>query len=143
MSLNKYTTAFLIELDKEYMGLRERHTKAAPRPGTIPIGGGDWMDTFFRMEGVAGILSAVRRGKSIREGLEEGKQDSRRAVLIWNERRGKKDYQTHRWEQTAFDYLDSLVTRLLRQVYGEKLYEMLYVKYAGDKPTSDKSEPSP
>lgn len=93
-------------LDGRYQSLSRKHREAAPTGGTIPIGGGDWMDTFFRMEALRGCIGALRRDKTLAEAVEEGKTVAVIAVQIWNRRR---EYQVHRCEDTADDYLDSVV----------------------------------
>lgn len=96
----------LILLDGEYQRLNGIHWANAPRNGKIPIGGGQWMDSFFRMEAIRGCQSALRSGASLQEAIKAGQKESRAAVKIWNARR---EYQVHRWEETAFDYLERLV----------------------------------
>ena len=92
-------------LQDEYDSLASRHSKAAPRDGAVPVGGGDWMDCFFRMEGVRGALSALGRGASLQDAIQEGKVVSEIAVRIWNK---KREWQVHRWDKTVYDYLDKL-----------------------------------
>lgn len=96
-------------LQNEYDSLAERHNKAAPRGGALPVGGGDWMDCFFRMEGVRGALSALGRKVSLPEAIKEGKMVSEIAVRIWNQRR---EWQVRRWDKTVHNYLDGLYRRI-------------------------------
>lgn len=101
--------AIMRSLDDEFTLLAERHYENAPNNGTIPVGGGDWMDSFFRMEAVRGTLGALGRGLSLKESIEEGKSVSEISVKIWN---GKREYQVHRWIKTAHTYLDKLIKRI-------------------------------
>lgn len=68
------------------------------------------MDTFFRMEAIRGCMSALRLGKPLQEAVDDGKKTSEIAVKKWNDRR---EYQVHRWHETAHEYLDTLI-RLYR-----------------------------
>lgn len=104
----------LIYLDEKYQELSDSHYKNAPPSGTVPAGGGEWMDSFFRMEAVRGCMTALRLRKSVEDAVLDGYAVSEISVQIWNTRR-KKDYQTQRWEKTAHDYLDSLI-RLFKQL---------------------------
>lgn len=96
-------------LQGEYDSLAEHHYKAAPRGGALPVGGGDWMDYFFRMEGVRGTLNALGRKVSLPKAIEEGKVVSEVAVGIWNR---KREWQVHRWNKTVHSYLDGLYRRI-------------------------------
>ena len=87
--------------------LWQRHRDAAPRG--YPVGGGDWMDTLFRLEALDGCLRSLRAGKPLAEALRDGQEASRAAVKIWNRRR---EYQVHRWEETAFDWLDAQIRKI-------------------------------
>jgi len=95
-------------LSDEYNRLVTQHYKSAPRNG-IPVGGGDWMDSFFRLEGVRGTLGALGRGESLNKAIEDGKALSEIAIRIWNQRR---EWQVHRWDKCCHDYLDSIVRRI-------------------------------
>ncbi len=95
-------------LSKEYDRLSQQHSKTTPKNG-IPVGGGDWMDSFFRMEGVRGVLSALGRKVSLKNAIQEGKAVSEVSVEIWNKRR---EWQVHRWTKTVHNYLDSLYRRI-------------------------------
>ena len=106
----------MILLDKEYDKLSQRHYASTPKRGEIPVGGGDWMDSFFRMEAIRGCLSALRSGNSLTKAIEDGKAVSEISVQIWNKRR---EWQVHRWPKTAHPYLEMLVYRL-RKVSNAK-----------------------
>lgn len=95
-------------LREEYDRLGRVHTNSAPRGG-IPVGGGDWMDSFFRLEGVRGTLGALRRGIGLRRAIIDGKRVSEIAVKIWN---GRREYQVHRWTKTVYHYLDVLERKI-------------------------------
>lgn len=96
----------LRKLDNKYLDLNEKHYNNAPRGGSLPIGGGEWMDTFFRMEALRGMMNALRDGKSLNESVSDGKAVSEIAVKIWNTRR---EWQVHRYIKTAHSYLDRVV----------------------------------
>ena len=81
-------------------------------PVGIPVGGGDWMDSFFKLEGLDGIMFALRLKKTIETALEEGKQQSSEAVAIWNSRR---EYQVHRHKETAWKYLENILMQLRKK----------------------------
>lgn len=105
-------------LDDEYMRIHDLHYKAAPRNADglgsgIPVGGGDWMDTFFKMEAIRGVISELRQGKDIDTATATGKVLSEIAIRIWN---GRREYQVRRWEQCCHDFIERLVWRLLEGV---------------------------
>lgn len=97
-------------LGEEYQRLHDKHYLSAPRG--VPVGGGDWMDTFFRMEAIRGTQGALERGDSIAEAIGEGKAVSSIAVRLWN---AKREWQVHRWEETAHGWLEMLVHRLKKE----------------------------
>jgi len=92
-----------------YDKLAEKHYQCAPRGGSLPIGGGDWMDCFFRMEGIRGMMQGLRNNKSLVQSLQDGKDASTVAVKAWN---GKREWQVHRWEQTAWHFLECTIKDL-------------------------------
>lgn len=104
-------------LQEEHDKLSQTHYKCAPKNGTIPVGGGDWMDSFFKMESVRGCLNALRAGETLSESISQGKTVSEIAIKIWN---GRREWQVHRWEKCAHHYLDSLIVRLKRQAKAVK-----------------------
>lgn len=89
-------------LDDEYQKLHDRYYRSAPQGGTIPAGGGDWMDCHFRMEAIRGCVGALRRKKPLEEAIAEGEAVSEIAVKLWNTRR---EYQVRRWEKTGGEFL--------------------------------------
>ena len=99
-------------LDLEHQRVYKRHIAESPRGG-IPVGGGDWMDTFFRLEALEGTISSLMAFESVKVAIERGQQRSTRAVKKWNSQR---EWQVHRWKEMAWDYLEKLVWRLQRQV---------------------------
>ena len=107
--LQEHRFSIMRRLDDEFMLLDKIHNENAPKGGTIPVGGGDWMDSFFRMEAIRGTLGGLRRGLSLKKAVEEGKAVSEISVKIWN---GKQGYQVHRWVKTAHTYLDRLMKRV-------------------------------
>lgn len=99
--------SLLLALGEEYDRVAEIHRKNAPVG--IPVGGGEWMDSFFKLEGLDGIMLALRKLKPIEVALSEGKQQSTEAVKIWNSRR---EWQVHRHKETAWTYLENILKRL-------------------------------
>lgn len=97
-------------LQKSYDEWQEIHSKNAPTNNTIPVGGGEWMDTFFKLEGIRGMQTSLRNGDSISKALEVGKTTSEIAVKIWNRHR---EYQVHRCQETCHSFLERLVVFLL------------------------------
>ncbi len=104
---NRY--AVLRKLGAEYDKLCILHSKCAPRNG-IPVAGGDWMDSFFRMEGLRGTMTALRDDKNLEEAFADGKAVSEIAIRIWNSRR---EGQVHRWEECVHNYLDTWYRRVI------------------------------
>lgn len=98
-------------LDEKYQDMLSKHYENAPKSNTIPVGGGDWMDTFFRSEGLRGCIGALRRGLCLKESFEEGKMVSEIAVRVWN---GKREWQVHRWDKTVHNYLDGVRREIAR-----------------------------
>ena len=103
----------LRNLDTVYQQLCEEHNRSAPRGG-IPIGGGDWMDSFFKMEAIRGTITSLRAFKTLEESIAFGKSTSSFAVKTWNE---KREYQVHRCEETAYAFLDSVVRRFASETF--------------------------
>ncbi len=94
-----------------YDSLYKRHNTEQRAIGNkTPIGGGDWMDTFFQLEGLRGVITALRQGKTLSYAIQFGKGTSSAAVKIWNDRR---EYQVHRCEETAHDFIENTVRRML------------------------------
>ena len=100
--------AILKELDSEYQMLHDYYYKVAPIGGRIPVGGGEWMDTFFKMEAIRGTQNALRNGVSIKEAVKQGKTTSEIAIELWNT---KREWQIHRWKGECHSYLERLVLR--------------------------------
>lgn len=98
-------------LDEVYQKLNDKHMSCAPKSNTIPVGGGDWMDTFFRMEALRGCMVALRKGKTIKQSIAEGKVVSEISVSIWN---SKREYQVHRIKDTAATYLERTVRQCMK-----------------------------
>lgn len=95
-------------LDEEHLRQNKEHRKLSPRNGEIPVGGAH-MESFFRMEGVGGIIQALRDGQGILEAVAHGKAIASFAVRLWN---GRREWQVHRWEKTCDDYFDRLMVRI-------------------------------
>lgn len=100
-------------LDEEYQKLSDAHYRAAPKGGSVAVGGGEWVDTFFKMEAIRGCLTALRNLKNLSEAVEEGKAVSSIAVQLWNQ---KREFQVRRWEETSHAFLIQLVSRLQKEV---------------------------
>lgn len=81
---------------------------AAPRNGALPIGGGDWMDSFFRSEAIEGLLSSLRKKDSLKEAMLSGVMRAKEAIRVWNHRH-RKDYAVQRWDGWVEDFLLNLV----------------------------------
>lgn len=105
----------LRELGRVYDDLNERHMREQRAIGNrIPAGGGEWMDLFFRSEGIRGVMTALRDGKTLDYSIQAGKKQATAAVLAWNTRR-KKDYQVHRWEQCMDNFVERTVRKALNK----------------------------
>lgn len=103
----------LRSLDKVYDELNEKYSCEIKAIGSkIPIGGSGWMDLFFRMEGIRGVMAGLRSSGNLLGAIEVGKTTSSIAVRIWN---GRKEYQVHRWEETCYGYLEHTVRRIKRE----------------------------
>ncbi len=93
-------------LDKKYQELNNKHYLMAPTNGCIPVGGGDWMDLFFKMEALRGMMGGLRSGKSVTASVNDGKAVSEIAIKIWNT---KREWQVKRWEKSAHTFLESVI----------------------------------
>lgn len=95
----------LHRLNDIWSQLHKEHLREMVAIGNrVPVGGSDYIDLFFKMEGIRVAIVCLRQKKSVLEALEEAQKASRYAVQRWNQQR-RKDYQVHRWEDTACDYL--------------------------------------
>lgn len=112
ITLSDQYKTLLMSLGKEYQRLNDIYKSNAPLYGTIPAGGGEWMDSFFRMEAIRGCTSALSKGESIEDAIVAGKEASTDAVRIWNSRR---EYQVRRWDGTSHSWLENLVYRMCRE----------------------------
>jgi hypothetical protein len=108
------TFAFMRALDAEYLRLDAKVRELGPRNGEIPVGGGDWMDSFFRAEAIRGTLGALRRGTGLKDALIEGEDTAKVAIAIWNR---KREYQVRRDDCWVGDYLRGVVIKV-RAVRG-------------------------
>ena len=95
---------FIRKLDDEYQKLVSRSNEAAPRNGSIPIGGGDWMDNFFKSEAIRGVIGALRRGNYV-GARAEGKELAELAIQIWN---GRREWQVHRSKHWIDDFISDI-----------------------------------
>lgn len=96
-------------LDDEFAATHKRQQANAPRNGGIPVGGGDWMDSFFKVEAIEGVQEALREGKNLREARNQGRRRSQLAIRKWNQSR---EWQVHRNEDTAWNWLEMKLYRL-------------------------------
>jgi hypothetical protein len=110
---NKNLFPLMRKLDEKYQSLSEKSAKAGPRNGEISIGGGDWMDYFFKAEAVRGTLTALRNGKSMEEAIQDGKAVGEIAIDIWNK---KREWQVRRWNGWIEDYLRRLISNIGERV---------------------------
>jgi hypothetical protein len=89
--------------------VERRHRREAPRGGATPVGGGEWMDTFFKIEALQSLIRCLREGKTPSKSLVIAKEASRKAVRVWNSRR---EWQVHRWEETAFIWIERTYAKI-------------------------------
>ena len=81
------TMTFRRKLLDKYQEALDISNKNAPRGGAIPIGGGDWMDYFFRSEAIMGVVESLRRKNgSLKEATKAGVERATAAIEIWNKR---------------------------------------------------------
>lgn len=104
--------SLLRHLDDVYQEMTRRHYANAPPSGTVPVGGGDWMDYFFKAEAIRGCITSLRAGNTLAQATRDGYAVSEIAVQLWNKRR---EYQVHRWEKTAHDFLDRTIAAYKRR----------------------------
>lgn len=104
--------AILRALDDVYQENMSKHYAAAPKGG-IPAGGGDWVDYFFKSEGLRGAIGYLRSNKNptIEGCIAEGLVVSQIAIKIWNTQR---EYQVHRWENSVEEFIRYEVTKAYR-----------------------------
>lgn len=93
-------------LDFEWQRWRKVHETNSPRG--MPVGGGDWIDSFFKMTALEGAIRILRNGGTPEAAIEEGKKDSAVAVDKWNQRHG---YQVHRWRETCWGWIEFMVVQ--------------------------------
>ena len=93
----------------EVLHLWQEHHALAPPTGTIAVGGAH-MDSLFKAEAMSGFLYGLREGADIETARGIGVEQSRAAVAKWN---AKREYQVHRWEDTAVAYLDGVMRCVL------------------------------
>ena len=94
----------LERLSEAYDRECEIHRKNTPVG--LPIGGGDWMDSLFRMEALRGAMAELEAGKTNAEALAAGIAAGRLAIRTWN---GRREYQVHRWEGSIDSYLERML----------------------------------
>lgn len=101
----------LCELSPIYDTIEKRYRAEQEAIGSrIPAGGGEWMDLFFRLEGIRGVLESLRKGETIEQALKRGKEYSTIAVRKWNSRR---EYQVHRWDECAHDFIETTLRKII------------------------------
>lgn len=92
------------KLDERYQMYCQQSMSCAPRNGDLPVGGGDWMDNFFKAEAIRGTLTAMRHGKEPLEAAKDGKAVAEISIQIWND---KREYQVQRWNGWVEDFIQS------------------------------------
>jgi hypothetical protein len=105
--------AVLRKLDEEWERWHKLYQKWCPPPGTIFDVGGEYIDYFFKMEGIRGIQDALRSSATIKGAIEQGKRRAEESIVKWNGRR-KREYQVHRWGKSCEHFIEFLVYRLVR-----------------------------
>lgn len=101
----------LIKLDRLYHEMMQTHMEDMRAIGSRIPAGGAHMDLFFRLEGLRGAMTALRLGDKLEQAIQAGKDVSSLAVLAWNNRR---EYQVHRWDKTAHDFIENTIRRLAK-----------------------------
>lgn len=101
-------------LDASYLRFNDLSNAAAPRGGAIPIGGGDWMDNFFKAEALRVFLSHLRRGETVLDAMTHGILDCHAAINLWNRRR---EWQVHRSNDWVMPFLQEQLTAAHRNAW--------------------------
>lgn len=109
-----FATSFVVmrALDEEHRRLMRLSNDAAPRGSAISVGGGDWMDCFFRAEAIRGLLTALRHKKPMAAALADGQAVAEIAVQLWN---GKREWQVHRSKCWIEDFLRERIRQARRK----------------------------
>jgi len=94
------------ELGAEAERLLDVSRRLMPRYDEVALGGAH-MDPFFKGNAIEEFLRALRKGHAPDTAAIFAKAAARDSVRTWNRQRGG-DYQTHRWESTADDYIDAM-----------------------------------
>ncbi len=87
------------------------HVELRPKHGEVSIGG-EYMDPFFRAEGLRGWLRAMREEATVQDAIEVGKAAIRLAVKKWNSRR---EWQVHRDPDSTANWLEGLILRIMNR----------------------------
>ena len=95
-------------LSEEHAKESERYERSAPRFG-IPVGGGDWMDSFVRCEALEACGQALRKGRPVAEAVEAGAVAATQAILKWN---ASREWQVSIWEGCGRAYIEDKVRHL-------------------------------
>lgn len=101
----------LRRLDDEYQKLYRYHIDVAPRG--LPVGGGEWIDSHFKLEAIRGATKSLREGSTIEESIDAGKKAGRYSVKMWND---KREWQVHRQIETTDDYIERLVMKYYNHI---------------------------
>lgn len=86
-------------VQKEWERVHDRYYKN--QPIGLPVGGGDWLDSFIEMEGLRGFLSKYKdKNVSLEDAIKDGQTLIEIAVDIWNSHR---EWQVHRDKRSKCD----------------------------------------
>lgn len=97
-----------------------RHKREQDAIGSrLPAGGGEYMDLFFRVEGLRMVLQSLRGGLTLAEAITVGQEAFSGAVRIWNSRQA---YQIQRWEKTAHEFIERTVWSAWNRVQEEEAH---------------------
>lgn len=107
----------LRDVGKEYDYWCEAYSKELLAIGnSVPVGGSH-MDAFFKSEGLRGVTTALRQGKTLEYSIKFGEDVMEIAVKLWNQ---KREYQVHYWEKHGQDWLANKVRSLLLWGYRDQ-----------------------
>lgn len=116
MSIHENVDLLVVrEIDSVCGYHRDRSRANAPTGGRIPVGGGDWMDEFFKQEALEGTLSALRKGLPIDKAIACGRRDCQYAINLWNDR-NKKNIWVHRCDGWIQDFIVTVVRQCIAKV---------------------------
>lgn len=110
----------LLLVGAQHDELYRRHKREQDAIGSrLPAGGGEYMDLFFRVEGLRVVLQSLRAGGGVDDAVAAGQEASSQAVRIWN---SQQAYQIQRWEKTAHEVIERTVWGAWRQAQEEEAH---------------------